>query len=97
MKIPYAAHMVLATYVGLFVGMAIASVGRMPRHEEPFDWWLPLSVFCLLLVPAILGYVIGRSGASDAVRAKYELVESGFDNMRTLTGNGIGGKNGRSS
>lgn len=55
-----------AAYVALWVGMTFAKVGELPKNTGPFDWWLPLMMFGLLAVPAVLGYLAGREDERDA-------------------------------
>jgi flagellar biosynthesis protein FliP len=47
------------------VGMVVFSatmVGNMPTGLEPYSASLPFKMFVFLIIPAILGYEIGKGG-----------------------------------
>jgi len=49
---------ILCIYIALLVGMTIESVGDMPDCE-PYTWKLPITMFVFLVMPAILGFLVG--------------------------------------
>jgi len=48
-----------AAYIFFIVGMTVTSVGE-ESIVSVYQWYLPLEMFLLLTVPAVLGYIAGR-------------------------------------
>lgn len=48
----------LCVYIALIIGMTIESVGDIPECC-PYTWKLPITMFVLLVTPAILGFLVG--------------------------------------
>lgn len=52
----------LTGYVVAWVVYALTKVGDIPQPgTEPYSWWLPINFAMLLILPALLGYVIGSA------------------------------------
>ncbi len=51
---------ILAGFIFLITGLAWGDVGEQSQGVTVYQWYLPVEVFVLLSVPAILGYLIGR-------------------------------------
>ncbi len=57
----YFYEIVLIAFIGWVTLEAIFSVGNIPENcGNPYSWWLPISIFGMLTLPAICGYLIGR-------------------------------------
>jgi len=53
--------LICVAYIAVITGMAISSVGDMPKTPaEPFTGSLVLLMFLLLVIPAVLGYLAGK-------------------------------------
>ena len=50
---------ILMAFIFTFTGMTIADVGE-PYASSVYSWELPILMFFLLVVPATLGYLLGR-------------------------------------
>lgn len=51
--------------ISLMTGMAIEAVGRVPKNlDEPYTFWLPITILFVMGVPAILGYLAGLEDAT---------------------------------
>lgn len=50
----------VCAYVAFWVGLAVASVGQIPKGSGPYDWTLPFQVLVMLAIPSCLGYLAGR-------------------------------------
>lgn len=50
----------LGAYLAVMVGMSISLVGQTPTDCGPFPIRLPFMLLVFLLVPALLGYAIGK-------------------------------------
>jgi hypothetical protein len=52
----------LVGYIAYWFGITESTVGTLPTDcSQPYPWWLPWAVGLLLVVPATLGYEIGRA------------------------------------
>lgn len=55
------AKVYLLIYTVGWVVYSISVVGEIPLHSmNPYPAWLPLEVFVVVSVPAVLGYIAGR-------------------------------------
>lgn len=55
---------ICAAYIAFVTGMTVTAVGTLPKSPaEPFSWYLPIIMFALTALPAVLGYLAGRDDA----------------------------------
>ena len=48
-------------YIAFVTGLACASVGDMPTiSNEPYGWEIPVTMFCITIVPFIAGYLANK-------------------------------------
>jgi len=51
----------LGGYIGWIIGMSAAKVGDIPKPStEPYGWWIPIFMGAIVILPAILGYLVGK-------------------------------------
>jgi hypothetical protein len=53
----------LAAYIAFNFGFVSNSVGELPKHTGPIEWYVPFFLLLLISVPAILGYLAGKEDA----------------------------------
>ena len=50
-----------AIYILAITALSASVVGELPKEtESPYSISLPITIFFMLLVPALLGYISGR-------------------------------------
>lgn len=61
---------VLAVYLTTFTAFAAKDAGEPIKcvAGSTYEWWMPISVFVFLAIPAFLGYLIGSGGMKQTTR-----------------------------
>lgn len=52
--------MLTCGYIAFFTGMAYSDIGTITSTNAPHTLKLPIGIFCIITVPAILGYIAGN-------------------------------------